>query len=205
MIQLLGLIVTLTASAVLYGWWFDVPALTSIMPFWVTMKTTTALCFFNSGVMLMCIEKALTHKHKKSEIVLSMMSMGIFFVVSLLILEVFTGLQTGIGSLFANESQRAVMSLAPGIPSMGTLVAFMSTCMVGFLALFNTVHFYARTKICGFITLGCGLVALAGYLLNIPLLYYYVEGQSTAMAFHTMILFNIIGVATLMLGFKINK
>ncbi|WP_066426707.1 PAS domain S-box protein [Anabaena sp. 4-3] len=50
--QLASIIVTLVGGAVLVGWLFDIPILTSFFPGWVAMKAKTALGFVFSGLAL---------------------------------------------------------------------------------------------------------------------------------------------------------
>jgi nitric oxide reductase large subunit len=45
-----------------------------------------------------------------------------------------------------------------------------------------------------------GIIAVGGYIINMPLLYYLVKGFSTAMALHTAILFVILGIGLILLG-----
>jgi len=50
--KILANIVMITGVMVMFGWVADIPILTSILPQWVTMKFSTALSFFISGVVL---------------------------------------------------------------------------------------------------------------------------------------------------------
>ena len=47
-----------------------------------------------------------------------------------------------------------------------------------------------------------GAVAVAGYIIKMPILYYAVENFSTAMALHTSILFLLLGTGLILLGKK---
>ncbi len=50
--EVLGVVVLLLGLVVMLGWIFDISVLKSILPVWVTMKFSTALCFFLSGFTL---------------------------------------------------------------------------------------------------------------------------------------------------------
>ena len=53
----LGIFISFCGLAVMFGWFFDIQALKSILPFWVTMKFSIAFCFLLSGISLYLIAK----------------------------------------------------------------------------------------------------------------------------------------------------
>jgi hypothetical protein len=57
-----------------------------------------------------------------------------------------------------------------------------------------------QVKIIGFIVGIIGAVALIGYSVNLPQLYYFVEGVNAAMACHTAILFVLLGIGFICLS-----
>ena len=94
------------------------------------------------------------------------------------------------GSIEYFEKGVAVRSLAPGIPSAGTIAAFLAIVFaVGFRAIFET-----RLWV-GIFCSAVGFVAILGYLTGVESLYYYWEGLSTGMAAPTAILFVMLGVS----------
>src|SRR3990172_10710433 len=47
----------------------------------------------------------------------------------------------------------------------------------------------------GYLVLTIGIIAIIGYVVNQPTLYYYIDNVSSAMAIHTAILFVLLGIA----------
>lgn len=54
--QGLAICVMIVGLMVMYGWIFDISILKSILPMWVTMKFSTALCFLISGITVISID-----------------------------------------------------------------------------------------------------------------------------------------------------
>ena len=63
----------------------------------------------------------------------------------------------------------------------------------------NPDKLQSKLKIIGLIVGSIGAVAVVGYIINAPLLYYYIEGVNSAMACHTAVLFVLLGMGLLCL------
>ena len=68
--KILAGIVTLGGLVVMFGWFLDIPILTSILPQWVTMKFNTALSFFLGGLTLFFIIEIFEGRRERSEIIM---------------------------------------------------------------------------------------------------------------------------------------
>ena len=131
--------------------------------------------------------------HQMSVLILTfllLLLMGTILASSLLDIDL------GLETLFPSD-QNSAFTVSSGRPSYGTLIAFM---LIGCIALFEgvTLDKFAKFKtIFSILVLIIAIVALLGYLFNVPVLYYYFESLSTAMAFNTAILFLLLGVGFL--------
>lgn len=198
--KILALVVVLISVLVMIGWVLDIPVLKSILPQWVTMKFTTAFSFFLSGIILYALDKNVNGNDVWTEAVLPITSLVILLLMASLFASVLFGISTGIENLFVREMADALKSSKPGQPSIGTMVNFILIAITGISAITKTEDLKLYTLISGVIVTVIGTIALVGYLMNLPVLYYYVEGVSSAMAVHTAILFLLIGAGFVLIS-----
>ncbi|MFC1732899.1 hypothetical protein ACFL6I_21575 [candidate division KSB1 bacterium] len=207
--KVLGGVVFLTGVVVMFGWIADIPVLTSILPQWVTMKFSTALSFTLSGIIIYLVACVCTSSKVSGIVQMILMSTSfliILFMVAFLISSLM-GVRTGIEDLFIKEAEDAVKSATHGRPSVGTMVSFMLIAFAGIAALIRLRNVYTALRLFGGVIFVLGIVAILGYIINMPVLYYYLEGLSTAMAFHTAILFVFAGTGLYISGkeYETNK
>jgi hypothetical protein len=189
----ISLFVTVAGLAVMAGWIFDIGALKSVSPAWVSMKFSTAIAFVASGVTLYFLVRAREGEFEKAQIALSITSLIIALIMGLLFFSDVFRVQTGIENLFIKETG-AVKSVAPGMPSALTMINFMLIALAAIMTLLNSAKLVKKLKIIGIIICAVGILSVAGYVFNVPLLYYYIEGVNSAMALHTSLLFILLGV-----------
>ncbi len=193
----LSLIVMVGGSMVMVGWFLDIPQLKSILPIWVTMKFSTALCFFLSALILHALAGSL---ERRSGVVLPISAFVILLLMGTLVASTLSGVRTGIEDFFVVEAEGAIKSTTPGRPSLGTMVNFILLATAGLLGTLDIRNSGFKLSVFGWVIAIVGGIAIGGYVLDAPLLYYTVEGWSTAMAFHTAILFVLLGVGLIVLG-----
>lgn len=193
LVKAFSLLVTLAGAAVVAGWIFDIGILKSISPWWVSMKFSTAVAFVACGVTLYFLARAREGEFEKAQVALSITALTISLLMGVLFFFALFGMQTGIEDLFIKETD-SVKSVVPGRPSMPTTANFMLIALAGVLAILNPAKLLQKLKIIGFIVGAVGVLAVAGYILNLPLLYYYLEGVNSAMALHTALLFILLGM-----------
>ena len=121
----------------MFGWFLDIPVFKSILPNWVTMKFTTALCFAMSGAVLYCVILAREGRVLVAQTFLPLPCLCISLIMASLLVSVFLGINTGIENLFVKENPNAIMTTIPGRPSVGTMVAFLCIDLLGFLTIMN--------------------------------------------------------------------
>ena len=189
----LGIAVSIIGASVMVGWVTDITLLKSILPIWVTMKFSTALSFFLSGITLICINTSTLKGKVYTQIVLPITTLTILLLMTTLLASVFLGMRTGIEDLFVSETEGAIKSTTPGRPSVGTMINFILIGVAGILTMLNIQTLRAALFFIGTVVGFLGAVAIVGYLIKVPPFYYAIEGFSSAMAFHTAILFVMMG------------
>lgn len=185
---------------VMAGWIFDIGFLKSILPVWVTMKFSTAVCFFASGIILYFIAKIRSQDAGAAVVAIPIAVLIILIFMTILFLSNITGLKIGIESLFVRENAGAVMTVSLGRPAVVTMLTFILIAIAGILALFKSTHLQKRLLLIGCVLIVVGGCAITGYILNSASMYYYVQGFSTAMALHSALVFVIIGAGFVLLG-----
>ncbi len=197
--KLLSFLVSLTGVLVMLGWIFDIGVLKSIHPSWISMKFDTALCFFLSGIMLFYIFKAQEGEFDMAQIVISTCALMIILLMGILFFASFLKVQTGIEHLFLGEPSGGVKTVIPGRPSMPTMLNFLLLALAGMLSILHVRRLRLSLLIIGILVAAVGLVAVTGYLIDFPVLYYYIAGVNSAMALHTALLFVLLGVGLICL------
>ena len=198
-IKTLSFTVITVSLLVIVGWVFDIAILKSIYPTWVAMKFITAAAFLLSGLILYLIAKTREGWVIAKEI-LPLPAVIIFLLMATLLVSAVFGIHTGIEDLFVRENVGAVMTIIPGSPAILTMIAFILIAVSGFLCHVNYGKFRKIFIVLGGIVAAIGTIAMVGYILQIPVLYYYIPDKSGAIAVNTSVLFIIIGISLTLLG-----
>lgn len=194
LVSTLSWVVILVSVTVMIGWFFEIDSFTRIVPGFVTMKFSTALSFFLSGLVLFFTNAREKHASDWADIVLPSATFIILILMGTTLLSVLLGFRSGIENLFVQESADAILTTVPGRPSLGTMVAFL---LISFLGIWAMSPWHSRRYIylCfGTTIVLLGAIALIGYSTANPLLYFVISDLSTAMAVHTAVLFVLLGV-----------
>jgi hypothetical protein len=198
-VKAISLIVTLAGFAVMAGWMFDIGVLKSVSPAWVSMKFTTALAFVLSGVSLYFIVRASEGEFDKAQVVLFITSMIIVLLMGTLFLSALLKIRMGLEDLFIKEAAGTVKTVAPGRPSLPTMLNFILIASAGILTMVNAKNLRFKLRTIGLVVGLIGTFAVAGYIIGAPVLYYYIEGINSAIALHTAGLFMLWGIGLLCL------
>jgi uncharacterized membrane protein len=197
--KILSLMVMAAGVCVIVGWIGDIDVLKSLRPTWVSMKFTTAVAFVLSGITLYFIVRAVEGEFDKAQVVLSITSLVIILLMGILFFSAVMKVPTGIEDLFIKEPPNTVKTIAPGLPSIPTMFTFILMGIAGIVILLNPDKYHLKLKVIGMAVTTIGALAVAGYGIDIPVLYYYIGGISSAMAFHTSVLFVLLGTGLLCL------
>ena len=103
-------------------------------------------------------------------------------------------IRTGAEDLFIKEAVGAVKTVTTGRPSVPTMFNFILIASAGILTTLNPGNLRSKLKIIGVIVGLIGAMAVIGYIINAPNLYYYIEGVNSAIALHTAALFMVLGI-----------
>ena len=197
--KVLSLVITVSGITVMIGWIFDIGFFKSISPAWVSMKFGTAIAFVLSGITLYFIVRAQEGELDKAQVALSITSLIIVLLMGILFFASLMGIPTGAENLFIREINPSPRTVAPGRPSVPTMMNFMLIALAGIFTMLNAKKLPPKLKIIGLAVGIIGALAVIGYILNAPILYYYLPAVNSAMAFHTAILFVLIGIGLLCL------
>jgi hypothetical protein len=199
LVKTLALIVIAAGLAVMAGWIFDIAFLKCLSPAWVSMKFTTAIAFVMSGVTLYCIVRAREGEFDRAQVVLFITSLTIMLLMGTLFFSALLNMRTGLEDLFVKEAAGMTKTVVPGRPSVPTMFNFILMAVAGMLTMVNIKKLRFALRTIGLVIGSIGLLAVAGYIINAPVLYYYVEGLNSALAFHTAGLFVLLGTGLLCL------
>lgn len=192
--RILALTIIIVAIIITTGWIFDIKELHSPGGT-VSMKFSTAISFVFSGITLYYVTRIREGKFGLAFI--SIIASG--FVISLfmatILVSSFSGIYTGMENLFVKEvKESAVQTTIPGRPSIATMIDFILIILVGVFVLSDSPKLQKYLNKISITIAIIGGIAVVGYAVKFPLLYYYYENISTAMAIHTSILFVLFGV-----------
>ena len=172
--------------SVIYGWHTGDEVLTRIRPWLVSMKYPTALGLLPASLIVWLgfrKERAARDAVLAQGLVLGMVLLTVVL--------------PGLSDIYPEDNEgRAIQTVEPGVPSLGTLIAFSYFAVAGIsrAVVGLSRHFFPVVLLAAPTFLGC--VALIGYALDRPGLYFYHEGTSTGMAIHTAASFVALGCAT---------
>ncbi|MDI6808122.1 MAG: hypothetical protein QME66_03950 [Candidatus Eisenbacteria bacterium] len=132
--KILSIIVMVAGIMVMAGWIFDIGILKSILPTWITMKFSTALCFFLSGLTVYFIAKSQEAQSGFAQVILPLASLTILLFMALLLASCFLRVRLGIEDLFIKEVQEATsQDWIAGRPSIATMMEFIIIAIAGIL------------------------------------------------------------------------
>jgi len=194
-------IVIVIGLIVMIGWFTDDDALKRLNPDWVTMKFSTAASFLVSGMVVFLINESRNKNSEVSRIIIFAPLIVVLFFMATLLVSTITGTTTGVSSLFVKEEASAALhSVQAGTPSVGTMINFLFIIGVGFTFLLVHPKHRKYLTISGAVILSFAIIALVGYAIDSPPLYYEIEGTSGAMAVHTAIAFALLGISLILLA-----
>jgi hypothetical protein len=197
--KFLSLVIIAASAAVIAGWVFNVPMLKSISPAWVSMKISTAICFLLSGVSLYYMARAREGDSETAQIVLFITTLIIMLLMGTLFFSGLLGVRTGIEDLFVKDMTVAIKTVAPGRPSLPTMLNFMLMSVAAILTLVDFKRLRTAHRTIGIVIGLIGAIAITGYIVGAEALYYYFEGINSAIALNTACLFVLLGAGLLCL------
>ncbi len=199
--RIVSVAVIIIGLVVMIGWLNDDDALKRLNPDWVTMKFSTAVSFFSSGIIIFLLNESRNKNSEASRIIIFAPLIIVLFFMATLLVSTIAGTTTGVSSLFVKEdASDAMHSAIAGTPSVGTMANFLLIIGAGFTYLLAHPKHRKYLSISGGIILALAIIALIGYGIDSPPLYYEVDGASGAMALHTAIAFALLGISLVLLS-----
>jgi signal transduction histidine kinase/CheY-like chemotaxis protein len=185
-------VVTLTAFAVLGGWFFEIRVLKSIVPHYITMKANTAVCFLLLSAVLYLFKDE-TRSPLRLQLG-SIAAMIVIFISGLTLFEYLLDYNFGIDELFFKDPEGINGHFPPGRLAPITAINFI---LLSAAFLIGNIPRNPNHKLAQFLT-GLAFVAslqgLMGYLINIT--YLFGSAYYTQMAIHTTICFILICIGS---------
>jgi len=199
--RIVSVAVIIIGLVVMIGWFTDDDTLKRLNPNWVTMKFSTAVSFLASGMVVFLINESRNKNSEASKIIIFAPLIVVLFFMATLLVSTIAGTSTGVSSLFiAEDPSAAIGSVKAGTPSVGTMINFLLIIGTGFTYLLAHPKHRKYLSISGAIILALAIIALVGYAIDSPPLYYQIEGASGAMALHTAIAFALLGISLIILA-----
>ncbi|MEK6820949.1 MAG: hypothetical protein AABY11_00940 [archaeon] len=193
-------------TLVMAAWVFQVPFLKSFIFDVITMKFRTALCFLFSGIILYTMTARMDGRKNLKKYLLLIFSA----LILLIMIPSFIAISTGsyfdaFRPILLLSSDYSIEETYLEMPSIGTIIAFIfiglsSTFVYAFPAYSRFFLLYA-----GSIVHFLATIAIIGFLIRSPLLYYEIQHISAGMSLHAAILFLLLGIGFLLLGETKNK
>lgn len=168
-----------------------------LFPGSISMKFTTAVAFLISGVMLLSLNEWWARGSEWGEILVPVCVLALIVLGFPIFVSGLLGLNTGFEQLFVNEASGTAKTVYPGQPSLGTVLCFFLLGICGMIAVLGPKKHPSVSWI-GLAVCMFGLLAIMGYLLGAPPLYFGLSGLTNPMAIATASLFILLG-----LGFSI--
>lgn len=164
------------------------------------MRFGAALSFVCIGISLLLVTKMRKGKIVFGQIGLPILGLIIIMFVSVNAITATIGTNLSLAMLFEDEPISTINIISPSRPSLGTLVNF--TMIVIALMLILADFSKWRKLVIGIGTI-VGIISgtgLAGYVVNLPFLYFDFGNVSHATALHTTILSLITGISLIFIG-----
>lgn len=180
MTLLFAVLVIALGAAVCKGHAGDIAWLTQIRNEWVDMKIETAIAFILSGVTLLSMGAGFRFAPERWPLILK---------------------TTGVALLLSLQGWVLMHQLAsPGRESVDLTASHgfgSNATTIGFILFGIGVLAYGRGRLriaCAAVAAAIGGIAVLGYCIDQPAIYFYMPGGSTAMALHTGIGFILLGL-----------
>ncbi len=192
------IVISIGTTIALFGWIFGYLEVTSIIDEGGTMKFVTAIFFILSGFTLYSLCNFIVRKSSIFYVAIFASSFIEFIFLMTLFSSIIIGIPTGIENAFSYESYSQYN--IPGKPSYPTIINFFFIVLVSFFALYDNKILGKYLYFSGSIIIIVSSIALIGYIINNPLLFYTLPSINSAMAFPTAILFTLIGSGMILLS-----
>lgn len=196
----IALLSILYVFSVIAGWVFEIEYLKSGVLGFATMKFTTAVLFLFSNIIGILLAYYFEKKNELAQLLLPIFVLILGLVITSAFVSSVFGIKTGIENLFFIEDSGSILTVNPGRPSHGTLLAFVTVIIIGVLTMIRSNVVKNALLIGSAIEIFLGVTSVIGYLLQVQYLYFYFKDLSSAMAINTAVLLVLLGVEFLLIA-----
>lgn len=173
-------LITLLGMLVCVGWVFDIPILKSVLPGYSNIKFNTALLFIISGILFFLLLK------KNTSLLYFVLTILLFVFPFLSIAQDVFNINLGLDQFFISDLEAiAVNHPNPGRIAPSTSFCFCLIAIAFSLLPAKRVFLQKKGQVLLHFTTLISLVAIIGYILNVPDFYSF--NQLTSMAVGTSI------------------
>jgi PAS domain S-box-containing protein len=189
-------LVVVLGALVLMGWGFDIAALKSVVPGFVTMKVNTSLCFVLSGVALAFLREERAGSRRR--LLLSGLVWIVIALATVTLAEYYMGRNLGIDQFLIREPQIGGFPAAPGRMAPTTALGFALTGIALLLLARNSARAIAASQAIAVIAGFNAILAIAGSVYRAPaLIDVSIRGVRSNMAVNTAVLFGLLSFGIL--------
>ncbi len=192
--KILSFVVIAAGILVIIGWVYNIPVLKSISPEWISMKFVTAVGFVLSGVILYFVLRALEGEFDWAQVMLSIASFILILLMGSLFFSAIFKINMGVENLFIKDTTVNAKTVVPGRPSIPAMISFLLIAFAGISTTLHSRNLRSKLRLAGIVIGSVGMVAVAGYVIDKPVLYYFLEGVNSAIALNTAALFMVLGI-----------
>ncbi len=194
----LSLLVIVGGILVIAGWMLDIGVLTSISPVWRSMRIITAVGFILAGATVYFIARALEGEFDMAQVALCITSFTLVLLMGVSLFSTVFGL-SGVEDLFIRKAASEGKTIILGRPSLLAIYNFLLVAAAAVMVMWKIGKLQPKLQIIGLMIGLIGAIAILGYIINVPVLYHFMQGKGSAMACPTAVLFVLLGSALLCL------
>lgn len=199
---LLSLLVILIAISVIIGWIFGIEILKSWIPLEISMKFSVAICFLLCGFALLSSTFYIKGSREWPILLSPITTMPVLFLMGILVLGQVAHITTGVESLLIKESFGAVKTVLPGMPSFPAMIGFVVFGFGSIVLLIESKYSSYINIVLSISIIILSIIAVAGYVFNMPYLYFRVSASATPISINTAAAFLLLGIGQLILSIK---
>jgi hypothetical protein len=183
----------------MFGWIFDIDPLTRIFPDQIAMQFVTAFSFFLCSISLRNIDYALKGESEGSLLILPATTMITLLITMTVLAAGIFEVHTGITDLFISGNS-PLINTVPGMPAIPTLISFTLFCIASLFVIYGSSNLKQKIIYLGIPIILIGLIAIFGYILKMPTLYYNYSAGASPIALNTAVVFVLLGSGLMLSG-----
>lgn len=192
-IRIISIATIAVAFIVLLSWIFNIPLLNFPLSGTISMKFNTSLSFLFAGFLLYSSTFPVDGRHTTQKAFALLCGVIILLIMVPSFLGIIYNRPMDWSNLILKDTRAIPLGQIPGSPSIGTAVAFIFLGIAGLAMLFSNATMRTAFHFVGSIVACLGSVSILGYLINAPILYFYVPTVTNGMAISTSVLFVLLG------------